>query len=42
MKCPYCGRESREQKCEFCKALIPAETQKEEPKETRRTKKDKE
>ena len=33
MKCPFCGYESKEQTCERCKALIPADKPKEEPKD---------
>ena len=44
MKCPFCGYESREQLCEKCQAIIPAEKSEtkpmEEPKAYRRVKKD--
>ena len=33
MKCPFCGHDSKNQICEKCYALIPAEKPKEEPKE---------
>ena len=29
MKCPYCGHESENQRCEKCNAWIPAEQSKE-------------
>ena len=42
MKCPYCGTESRNQVCDKCKAWIPEEPTKEEPKEeSKRTRKNK-
>ena len=42
MKCPYCGTESKNQICDKCKALIPAESTKEAPKdESKRTRKNK-
>ena len=34
MKCPYCGRESRNEICDYCSARIPAEKpKKEQPKD---------
>lgn len=33
MKCPFCGWDSKNQICDKCSALIPAEKPKEEPKE---------
>ena len=33
MKCPFCGRESRNEICDYCSARIPAEKPKETPKD---------
>ena len=42
MKCPFCGHDSKNQVCDKCYVLIPAEKPKEEPKEeSKRTRKNK-
>lgn len=40
MKCPYCGRESKSEVCEHCKAQIPAPKKPKKPSEEEETDKE--